>query len=236
MGRVWFLRRRSWPPFGGVWRVVKALTFISSPPCPFEPRRGEKLVEAAPQRDAVRWRGSLIRVRLFIGRPVEHLLVPIWYLARSLPKVSIDYLIGIVGSPGRLTGTSIFNRLDCQTVLRGSFDPQTFSGALANRTNRPDRSLAREKSLGKYQVIKMAAQHGGFRKGAGRPKGWTSVRAGIDADLTKRICTVGSIAHQPAGFGIVARFSFKSANCEARTARRRPISRIVMSDLSCSPC
>jgi hypothetical protein len=31
-------------------------------------------------------------------------------------------------------------------------------------------SFARKKS-GKYQVIKMAAQHGGFRKGAGRPKG-----------------------------------------------------------------
>jgi hypothetical protein len=27
------------------------------------------------------------------------------------------------------------------------------------------------KKSGKYQVIKMAAQHGGFRKGAGRPKG-----------------------------------------------------------------
>ena len=32
-------------------------------------------------------------------------------------------------------------------------------------------SLCALKSSKKYQVIKMTAQHGGFRKGAGRPKG-----------------------------------------------------------------
>jgi hypothetical protein len=44
-----------------------------------------------------------------------------------------------------------------RTCSRGSPFPSTHS-------------FARKKS-GKYQVIKMAAQHGDFRKGAGRPKG-----------------------------------------------------------------
>jgi hypothetical protein len=44
-----------------------------------------------------------------------------------------------------------------RTCSRGSPFPSTHS-------------FARKKS-GKYQVIKMAAQHGGFRKGADRPKG-----------------------------------------------------------------
>jgi len=40
-------------------------------------------------------------------------------------------------------------------------------------------------ALGKYQVIKMAAQHGGFRKGAGRPKGSRN-RATIARELRQR--------------------------------------------------
>jgi hypothetical protein len=83
----------------------------------FRPETKPKFRVVSPARDQI---SKIVRRTGRVNAACSHKV--------SVIRDSEDCVVG----PGGVLRTNVFNELEWQTYLHGSFDPQRFSGALAN--------------------------------------------------------------------------------------------------------